>query len=104
MKRPFKGQTAMEFTVLMMIVIGVFIAMQYYVKRGLQGRWKTTMDDFGDQYDPELTNSNVVTRLLTNSGTQIQAIPDVGGTWTQRTDSSNSVTLVNGSVAVGANP
>lgn len=104
MKRLFKGQTAMEFTVLMMIVIGVFIAMQFYVKRGIQGRWKATLDDFGQQYDSQLTNSNVVTRVLMNSGTQIQVIPDVGGSWTQRTDSSNTTTLVNGSEAVGANP
>lgn len=99
-----KGQTAIEFTILLMIVIGVFIAMQFYVKRGLQGRWKSTLDDFGEQYDPRLTNANVVTRVLTNSGTQIQVIPDVGGYWTRRLDNSSSMTTVNGSTAVGANP
>lgn len=103
MKRS-SGQTAMEFTILLMIVMGVFIAMQFYVKRGLQGRWKSTLDEFGEQYDPRLTNANVVTRILTNSGTQIQIVPDVGGYWTQRTDNSSSMTTVNGFQAVGANP
>lgn len=99
-----RGQSVIEFTVLLVIVIGVFIAMQFYVKRGLQGRWKASLDDFGDQYDPHLTNANVVTRILSNSGTQVHVIPDIGGYWTQRIDNAQSVTLVNGFTAVGANP
>ena len=99
-----KGQSVIEFTVLLVIVIGVFIAMQFYVKRGIQGRWKSSLDDFGEQYDPRLTNTNVVTRILSNSSTQVQVIPDVGGYWTQRTDNSQSLTTVNGSTAVGATP
>lgn len=99
-----KGQSVVEFTVLLVIVIGVFIAMQFYVKRGLQGRWKATLDDFGEQYDPRLTNANVVTRVLSNSGTQVQVIPDIAGYWTRRIDNAQSITLVNGTTAVGANP
>ena len=99
-----KGQSVIEFTVLLVIVIGVFIAMQFYVKRGMQGRWKSSLDDFGEQYDPRLTNANVVTRILQNSSTQIQTIPDVGGYWTRRSDNSQSLTTVNGSTAVGATP
>lgn len=99
-----KGQSALEFTILLMIVIGVFIAMQFYVKRGIQGRWKSSLDDFGEQYDPRLTNANVVTRILTNSATQIQVISDVAGYWTRRLDNSQSLTTVNGSTAVGATP
>ncbi len=98
------GQSVVEFTVLLVIVIGVFIAMQFYVKRGLQGRWKASLDDFGEQYDPRLTNSNVVTRVLSNSNTQVQVIPDVGGYWTRRIDNALSVTSVDGTTAVGANP
>lgn len=104
MKFSHKGQTALEFTILLIIVMGVFIAMQFYVKRGLQGRWKSSLDDFGEQYDPRLTNANVVTRVLTNSATQLQVIPDVAGYWTQRLDNSDSLTTINGSTAVGATP
>lgn len=104
MRKCSNGQTAMEFTILLMIVMGVFIAMQFYVKRGLQGRWKSTTDEFGEQYDPRLTNANTVTKILTNSSTQVQVILDNGGYWTQRTDNSASMTTVNGFQAVGANP
>ena len=99
-----KGQSVIEFTVLLVIVIGVFIAMQFYVKRGMQGRWKSSLDDFGEQYDPRLTNANTVTRILSNSSTQVQVIPDVGGYWTRRSDNAQSLTTVNGSTAVGATP
>ena len=99
-----KGQSAVEFTVLLIIIMSVLIAMNFYVKRGIQGRWKSTLDDFGEQYDPRLANANVVTRVLSNSGTQIHVIPDVGGYWTRRLDNSSSLTTVNGSTAVGANP
>ena len=99
-----KGQSVVEFTILLIIVIGVFIAMQFYVKRGLQGRWKSSLDDFGEQYDPHLTNANVVTRILTNASTQVQVIPDVGGFWTQRLDNTQSITTINGFTAVGASP
>ena len=99
-----RGQSVIEFTVLLIIVIGVFIAMQFYVKRGLQGRWKSSLDDFGEQYDPRLTNANVVTRIVSNSSTQVQVIKDVGGYWTQRFDNSESITTTNGFTAVGASP
>ncbi len=102
MKMHRRGQSIMEFTILLVIVIGVFIAMQLYVKRGIQGRWKSTVDDFGDQYDPRLTNSNVVYRTTGASSTQIQMIKANTGTWTRRIDNSNSVSSTQGSVAVGA--
>ncbi len=99
-----RGQSIVEFTVLLVIVIGVFIAMQFYVKRGIQGRWKSSLDDFGEQYDPRLTNANMVTRILSNSSMQLQTIPDVTGYWTRRIDNSQSLTTMNGSTAVGATP
>ncbi len=57
-----KGQTILEYTVILIIILGVMIAMKDYVKRGIQGRWKSATDDFGDQYDPQSVNSNIVMR------------------------------------------
>jgi len=102
MRRNRRGQSVLEFTVLMVIVIGAFIAMQLYVKRGIQGRWKSSIDDFGEQYDPRLTNSDVVYSMRGNSETQIQTIKVSGGYWTQRLDSSNMTSTTQGSTAVGA--
>ncbi len=97
-----KAQSIVEFTVLLIIVIAVFVAMQAYVKRGIQGRWKTSIDDFGDQYDPRFTNSNVVYTMASNSATVVQTIEETGGYWTQRLDNSQSITTTNGVTAVGS--
>jgi uncharacterized protein (UPF0333 family) len=97
-----KGQAVLEFTIVLVIVIGAFIAMQLYMKRGIQGRWKSTIDDFGEQYDPRLTNSDINYAVSGTSSTQIQAIQDAKGFWTRRIDNSNSTTTTQGSTAVGA--
>jgi hypothetical protein len=87
---------------MLIIVIGAFIAMQFYVKRGIQGRWKTTIDDFGEQYDPRLTNANMLYQMHATSSTQIQTIKaNAGNYWTMRTDSSNSTTTTSGLTSVG---
>ena len=62
-----KGQTILEFTVIVIIILGVLIAMKDYIKRGVQGRWKSATDDFGDQYDPQSVNSNIMYATQVNS-------------------------------------
>ena len=51
-----KGQSTIEYVVLIMIVIGVLISIQVYIKRAVQGRMKSSSDDVGDQYSPGNTN------------------------------------------------
>jgi len=97
-----RGQSVLEFTVLIVIIIGALIAMQLYVKRGLQGRWKSSIDDFGDQYDPRLANSSINYKVISNSMTSIQTIKASSGYYTQRVDGSNTVSTTQGSIAVGA--
>ena len=62
-----KGQTILEYTVIFIIILGVMIAMKDYIKRGIQGRWKSATDDFGDQYDPQAVNSNIMYATQVNS-------------------------------------
>lgn len=45
-----KAQSTLEYAILVVIIIGVLLAIQVYVKRGLQGRLKSATDDIGDQY------------------------------------------------------
>ena len=35
-----RGQSLLEYSILIIIIIAVFIVMSTYVKRGVQGRWK----------------------------------------------------------------
>jgi len=100
-----RGQTILEYTVILIVVLGVLITMKDYIKRGIQGRWKTATDEFGDQYDPQYINSNI------NYSTQVNAISTVTvvngdndsqvGLWTNRVDTSNSIETKTGFTQVG---
>ncbi len=95
-----KGQSAIEYVALFTIVIGVFIGMSLYFKRGVQGRWKTAIDDLGDQYDPRLTNSSVRHGISTNSLTRITTVDARDGKHTFRDDTSNTIERKVGSSSV----
>ena len=97
-----KGQTALEYMVLIIVLIGALLAIQNYFKRGLQGRWKAAMDDMGDQYDPRLADSAVRYTLVQSTNTSIWAVSQPGGNWTMRTDESISTERKQGNVQAGA--
>ena len=102
-----KGQTTLEYIVLLIIVLGALLAIQNYFKRGLQGRWKAALDDMGDQYDPRVADSSVRHTLVQSTNTTIIATPlnalDPNSSyWTQRTDESISTERKQGSVSAGA--
>ena len=97
-----KGQSTLEYIVLIIIVLGALLAISNYFKRGLQGRWKAALDDMGDQYDPRVADSSIRHTLVQSTNTSIIALNDAGGFWTQRTDESLSTERKQGNVAVGA--
>jgi Flp pilus assembly pilin Flp len=105
LRRNSKGQSLLEYVILIVIVIGVFIAMQQYVKRGIQGRWKAAVDDLGEQYDPRKANSSVVHAVETDSKTTITTrngtVDGFSGLWTDRTDLTNTTIYKTGTADVG---
>ncbi len=56
--RKMKGQSTLEYAVLIIIIIGALLSIQVYIKRGVQGRLKSATDDIGDQFDPGNTKAN----------------------------------------------
>jgi len=52
-----RGQSTLEYAVLVVIIIGALLTIQVYIKRGVQGRLKSAADDIGDQYSDGNTNS-----------------------------------------------
>lgn len=51
-----RGQSTLEYAILVIIIIGALLSIQVYIKRGLQGRLKGAADDIGDQFSPGNTN------------------------------------------------
>ena len=65
--RKMKGQSTLEYAVLIIIVIGALLSIQVYIKRGVQGRLKSAADDIGEQYSPG--NTNYTARTIVRSNT-----------------------------------
>ena len=64
-KRRQKGQSTLEYAILIIIIIGALLSIQVYIKRGIQGRLKSATDDIGDQFS--VGNTNVTTTMTTSS-------------------------------------
>ena len=101
-----KGQTILEYTVISIIILGVAITMKDYIKRGVQGRWKSATDDLGEQYDPQYVNSNITYATQSNAISTVTVVPgtdnSVQGSWTNRVDTSNSLETKTGYTQVGS--
>jgi len=73
-----KGQSTLEYAVLVMIIIGALVTIQTYIKRGVQGRLKSSSDDIGDQFSPG--NTNAIKTTTVHSKTQQLFGQDAQGT------------------------
>ena len=67
-KRRKKGQSTLEYAVLIIIIIGALLSIQVYIKRGIQGRLKGAADDIGDQFS--VGNTNIISKVTTGSKTK----------------------------------
>ena len=66
-KKKTRGQSTLEYAVLIIIVIGALLSIQVYIKRGVQGRLKSATDDIGEQYSPGNTNVVIHHHVLSNT-------------------------------------
>jgi len=110
MRKNIKGQTILEYTIIIVILLGAMLAMKDYVKRGMQGRWAEATDDMADQYDPQAINSSINYATQVNSTSIVSATTGIlsgsslpeSGQWTNRIDSSNTLETKTGFTQVGS--
>jgi uncharacterized protein (UPF0333 family) len=62
-----RGQSTLEYAVLIVVIIGALLTLQVYIKRGVQGRLKSAADDIGDQYSDGNTNELKTTKRFSNT-------------------------------------
>lgn len=100
-----KGQTTLEYAIVLVIIIAALLSMQIYFRRGLQGRWKDSVDQVGEQYNPGTTNAAVTHVLYTTADTRLKTMLDtaggVNGYFTMRSDSSTMTETKQGVTQVG---
>ena len=63
MQRDFyrRGQGILEYSILIICIAAGLLAMQYYVKRAIQGRLRQSADSIGEQYSPGHMTSTITT-------------------------------------------
>jgi hypothetical protein len=57
-----KGQTTLEYAVIIVVVVAALLAIQYYMKRGVEGRLRESVDSVGEQYSAGNTTSKFTTQ------------------------------------------
>ena len=100
------GQSLMEYTILVVIVVAALLTMQVYMKRGISGRWQTSVDDVGDQYDPGATCGTIKYSIASDTSSQLVATygnlaNGESGYYSMRTDLTDSSEQKTGAVKVG---
>jgi hypothetical protein len=73
-----RGQSTLEYAVLIIVIIAALISIQAYIKRGVQGRLKSASDDIGDQFSPGNTNSIIAEKVHSSTIQEfgVKANPD----------------------------
>jgi uncharacterized protein (UPF0333 family) len=84
-----KGQSTLEYVILIGFVVAALIAMGVYMRRGLQGRLRESTDQIGQQYSAEQTES---VYTITTGMTQSENMQAGGTTITNITRNVQSKT------------
>lgn len=96
-----RGQSTLEYAILIVIVIGALIAIQVYIKRGIQGRLKSATDDIGDQYSPGNTNISITTTTVSKTRDTFGAGTPAGGVGVSKSVMEEDETITtNGSMNI----
>ena len=72
-RRSSRGQSTLEYVILLGFVVAALIAMGIYMKRGFQGKLRESTDQVGEQYDPLKTASNFTTTTSMNQTEKVSA-------------------------------
>ncbi len=84
-----KGQSTLEYAIIIAVVAAALLAMQVYIKRGIQGKLRSSTDEIGEQYSPGLTTGSYTT---TTGTTSTESRTAEGKTTTEITRGDQSVT------------
>lgn len=66
-----KAQSMIEYSMMVACLVAALVAMQIYVKRGIQGRIKNAADEIGEQYSATTTTSGLTQTINNPNPTNI---------------------------------
>lgn len=91
-----KGQSTVEYALIIAVVVAGLLLMQHYVKRGYAGRLKSASDDMGEQFDPNAYSAS----FAINQTSNVQQTVNARVTETKHL--TDQVSTKTGNEAVGA--
>ena len=62
-----KGQSTLEYALVIAIVVAALLAMQIYIRRGISGRLKQSTDDIGEQFSAAASTYNYTINVTSHS-------------------------------------
>lgn len=92
--RSQKGQSTLEYAIIIAVVVGGLMVMQHYVKRGYSGKLRSAADEMGEQFDP---NTRTGTETVTRTTAVTQNLAAGATTQTQNQQQSRTVSDTQGS-------
>ena len=84
-----KGQSTLEYALVIAVIVAGLLVMQLYLKRGYSGRLKSSSDDIGEQFDPAAYRGNFTINKTSNIR---EAVTNRATTKNYLTDSVDSKT------------
>ena len=104
---PRRGQSALEYGALVVVVAAALAGMAVYMKRAVSGKLRSSSDSVGEQYHPRATTSNLTmsTRGTTKTTSTMLIDQIVAGTKVnvlESTTVSDQTTNRTGTEDVGA--
>lgn len=80
MLRKIKGQSTLEYGLIIAVVVAALLAINLYMKRGVQGKLKESTDQIGKQFEPGTASSSWETASTgTTTTTETRAAGTTGG-------------------------
>jgi len=90
-----RGQSTLEYAVLIVIIIGALLTLQVYIKRGVGGRLRQATDDIGDQYSDGNMNEVKWTNRASDSSESFNAGVASTNLTSESTNSSMTSNIIN---------
>ena len=89
-----KGQSTLEYAILIIVIIAALVSLQTYIKRGVQGRLKSATDDISDGFSTA-NGANYIKSVTSISNTQENSIAGVVNTKIQAGGQMTTSTVSN---------
>ncbi|MFH1655288.1 MAG: hypothetical protein ABH954_01600 [Candidatus Omnitrophota bacterium] len=55
-----KGQSTVEYALIIAVVLAAFLTMQHYIRRGVEGKMRDSADSIGSQFDERTSLTHTV--------------------------------------------